>query len=188
MMWYTHVVFGVLFYLIAALFGAPMSFLDIGMAAFGALMPDIDHPKSYISTKLPGGTVMPRFVEHRGATHTIEAAFLITALVGGLAYWITNSYWPAIAFFIGYISHLFADTLTVSGIKWSRFSSFHPRGKIRTGTKGEGLVLILMTFTTVMLFAYIVMPEETSKNLGWVMLVALMATFAIIGKKLKRLK
>ena len=187
-MWYTHVVFGVLFYLIAVLFGAPMNPLDIGMAAFGALMPDIDHPKSYISTKLPGGSVMPRFVEHRGVTHTIEAALIITALVGGLAYWITDSYWPAIAFFIGYISHLFADTLTVSGIKWSRFSNFHPRGKIKTGTKGEGLVLILVTFATVMLFAYIVMPEETSKNLGWAMLMAIIATFAIIGKKLKRLK
>jgi inner membrane protein len=188
MMWYTHVVFGVLFYLIAVLFGAPMSPINIGMAALGALMPDIDHPKSYISTKLPGGTVMPRFVEHRGATHTVEAAFLITALVGGLAYWITDSYWPGIAFFIGYISHLFADTLTVSGIKWSRFSSFHPRGKIRTGTRGEGLVLILVTFTTLVLFAYLLLPEETSRNLGWVMLMALIATFAIIGKKLKRLK
>jgi inner membrane protein len=188
MMWYTHVVFGVLFYLMAVLFGAPMSVINIGMAALGALMPDIDHPKSYISTKLPGGTVMPRFVEHRGATHTIEAAFLITALVGGLAYWITDSYWPGIAFFIGYISHLFADTLTVSGIKWSRFSSFHPRGKIRTGTRGEGLVLILVTFTTLVLFAYLLLPEETSQNLGWVMLMALIATFAIIGKKLKRLK
>ncbi|NJE76445.1 metal-dependent hydrolase [Thermococcus sp. ES12] len=187
MMWYTHVVFGVLFYLIAVLFGAPMGLINIGMAALGALMPDIDHPKSYISTKLPGGTVMPRFVEHRGATHTIEAAFLITALVGGLAYWITDSYWPGIAFFIGYISHLFADTLTVSGIKWSRFSSFHPRGKIRTGTRGEGLVLILVTFTTLVLFAYLLLPEETSQNLGWVMLMALIATFAIIGKKLKRL-
>ncbi|AFL95485.1 hypothetical protein CL1_1286 [Thermococcus cleftensis] len=188
MMWYTHVVFGVLFYLIAVLFGAPMSLINIGMAALGALMPDIDHPKSYISTKLPGGTVMPRFVEHRGATHTIEAAFLITALVGGLAYWITDSYWLGIAFFIGYISHLFADTLTVSGIKWSRFSSFHPRGKIRTGTRGEGLVLILVTFATLVLFAYLLLPEETSRNLGWVMLMALIATFAIIGKKLKRLK
>ncbi|CAD5245069.1 metal-dependent hydrolase [Thermococcus camini] len=188
MMWYTHVVFGVLFYLTAILLGAPMNPLDIGIAAFGALMPDIDHPKSYISTKLPGGNVMPRFVEHRGVTHTVEAALLMTALVGGLAYWITNSYWPAVAFLIGYVSHLFADTLTVSGIKWSRFSSFHPRGKIRTGTRGEGVVLIGVTFLTVMLFAYIVIPEETSKNLGWVVLVAFIATFAIIGKKLKRLK
>ena len=188
MMWYTHVVFGLLFYLIAVLFGAPMSLVDIGMAAFGALMPDIDHPKSYISTKLPGGTVMPRFVEHRGATHTVEAALIITALVGGIAYWITDSYWPAVAFFIGYISHLFADTLTVSGIKWSRFSKFHPRGKIKTGTKGEGLVLILVTFATVMLFIYITLPEQTAENLGWVLLIALLATFAIIGKKLKRLK
>jgi len=188
MMWYTHVVFGVLFYLMAVLFGAPMNPLYVGMAAFGALMPDIDHPKSYISTKLPGGSVMPRFVEHRGATHTVEAAVLITALVGGIAYWIAGSYWYAVAFFIGYISHLFADTLTVSGIKWSRFSSFHPRGKIRTGTKGEGLVLILVTFITIVLGIYIVLPEQTSKNLGWVLIVAIIATFAIIGKKLKRLK
>ena len=188
MMWYTHVVFGVFFYLVAVLLGAPAWPLLIGMAAFGALMPDIDHPKSFISTKLPGGTVMPRFVEHRGATHTVEAALLITALVGGLAYWITNSYWFAVAFFIGYISHLFADTLTVSGIKWSLFSNFHPRGRIRTGTKGEGLVLILMTFATIVLGIYIALPEQTSKNLGWVMLIALITTFAIIGKKLKRLK
>ena len=44
MMWYTHVVFGVFFYLVAVLLGAPAWPLPIGMAAFGALMPDIDHP------------------------------------------------------------------------------------------------------------------------------------------------
>ena len=58
----------------------------IEMAAFGALMPDVDHPKFFISTKLPGRMVMPRFVEHRGAMHTVEAALIITTLVGGMAY------------------------------------------------------------------------------------------------------
>ena len=62
-----------------------------------------------------------------------------------------------------------------------------PEG-IRTGTKGEGLVLILMTFATIVLGIYIVLPEQTPKNLGWVLLIALIATFAVIGKKLKRLK
>ena len=90
------------------------------------------------------------------------------------------------AFFIGYISHLFPDTLTVSGIKWSHFSNFHLRGKIKTGTEGEGLVLILVTFATVVLFIYITLPEQTAENIGWVLLIALLATFAIIGKKLKR--
>ena len=131
---------------------------------------------------------MPHFVEHRGATHTVDAALLITALVGGLAYWITGSYWFAVAFFISYILHLFADTLIVSGIKWSLFSNFHPRGKIRTGTKGEGLVLILMTFATIVLGIYIVLPGQTAENLSLVLLIALSATFAVIGKRLKRLK
>jgi len=184
MMWYTHAIFGLFLYGILGLLGAPLNEETLAMAVLGALMPDIDHPKSYISTKLPFGNAVPKFVEHRGATHTVEAALLITAVVGGIAYYLTDNPWTVVAFFLGYISHLLADSLTVSGVKWSRFSKFHPRGPVKTGTWREGVVLVVVTFLTVAMLLYARGEATGEELLG----LALVVTLALVGKRLKRLR
>ncbi|NJE84455.1 metal-dependent hydrolase [Thermococcus sp. CX2] len=192
MMWYTHAVFGALFYLVFAFVGKILGVMEfnevfVAVAAFGALFPDIDHPKSYISTKLPIGNVVSRYVEHRGAMHTIEAGVVVSLIVGGILGYIVENYVAILWFFVGYMSHLFADSLTVSGITWSKFKGKpHVRWKVRTGTISEGFVFLPTLFIVIILFFYLSNPEVKNDLLGLIIATSIL-TYALSAKKAKRL-
>ncbi len=88
------------------LFGLAIAYvlrLPVAWAMIGAVLPDID---ILIDASFP-------FV-HRGIVHTPVAAGT-AALVLGLA---TGDRDPAAALGTGYLSHLFLDTFTYSGIMW----------------------------------------------------------------------
>ncbi len=90
------------------------------------------------------------FLPHRGPTHWLVVA---VALTYGF-YWLSLQYgWPLLwwrAFAIGYASHLFADALTISGVKL--FAPFYNRAvglpisflRVRTGSWQESSLLILL--------------------------------------------
>ncbi len=90
------------------------------------------------------------FLPHRGPTHWLIVA---VALTYGF-YWLSMQYgWPLLwwrAFAIGYASHLFADALTVNGVKL--FAPFYNRAvglpvrflRVRTGSWQEGTALALL--------------------------------------------
>ncbi len=88
-------------------------------AAFGALLPDIDHPSSRVGRMFPHiSKPLARVFGHRGFTHSLLA---IAALVAVLAY--TARFHAAslpaataAAVSMGYLSHLLADYLTIRGI------------------------------------------------------------------------
>lgn len=126
--------------------------------AFGALLPDIDHPDGMLAHEtVLGVPILKPFAwgigavfGHRGPTHSLLALLAILALGG----------WPALPWAAlnlgwlvgwGYASHLAADALTKSGIPlfWPLRVrvGFPPLRALRftTGTWPEGLIVGLLT-------------------------------------------
>lgn len=112
----THVVIGALTG--AMVFGGGFDFASlagVAGAGAGAVIPDFD-------TKLP--------LKHRGLSHTVWPALVIMA-VGFLTPKPLGN--AVVGAGIGYLSHLLADGMTVSGVApFAPFSAWRMRGAIRT--------------------------------------------------------
>ncbi|MFS1516452.1 metal-dependent hydrolase [Bacillus sp. SCS-151] len=80
--------------------------------AIGALLPDIDHPKSKISNKVPIlPSIISRFFTHRTFFHSLLFVGILTFLYGLLP----ASLVTGIIF--GTASHILGDMLTPAGVK-----------------------------------------------------------------------
>ncbi|MBF0305482.1 MAG: metal-dependent hydrolase [Alphaproteobacteria bacterium] len=132
----SHVVLGAAAWHVAALaLSIPADDpLMLGAAGLGALLPDIDHPKSWAGRKLgPLSMLIAGVFGHRGVTHSLLAVLICLGLLvwGGLGA-------MAMPVVVGYLSHLAGDGLTISGVPllwpWRR-----PFGLplVRTGTLTE---------------------------------------------------
>ena len=116
----------------------------IVIALLTTYIPDIDLESSKLGRKKIFRPLQ-FFVKHRGAFHSFTFLFLLTFLF--------LIFVPRIAlgFFIGYASHLFADSLTISGIMpffpWKRKSC----GIIRTGGKTENILFFILLIINLLL-------------------------------------
>ena len=151
MEWRTHLITGLTAgYLIT---GADVNSLLV--AGVAALLPDIDHPNSYIGSKIP---IIPSLIKitlgHRGPLHSISAAAFIA-----LAVTVFGGPSLGIAAGVGYLAHILGDMLTPSGVPilWPVLSKDIKLPLVKTGGLLErfvvfpGLCLGLM-FLTVKLF------------------------------------
>ncbi|MCK8784648.1 metal-dependent hydrolase [Roseomonas sp. NAR14] len=140
----SHVVVG----MVAWFWAAPLLHLPqtepiaLGLAALGALLPDIDHPRSWVgqhTTLLSKPIAM--FFSHRGLTHSLLAIALCLVLLRARAFWTPLA--------VGYLSHLAADLLTPRGLRlaWPlRWTVAVPL--CRTGGVGEPLIVGLLLLAT----------------------------------------
>lgn len=95
--------------------------LATGGLVLGALLPDIDHPRSMISLKIkPIGFILSKLFKHREYTHSIVGSLSMTFLIGILInlLGINNdiNYLFLKALFIGIASHILLDMLTFHGV------------------------------------------------------------------------
>ena len=105
----------------------------LGGALVGALLPDIDHPKSWLGRRIPFISMpIAAVFGHRGITHSLLAVVgLALALRYGLAQWqLVGTGWALVAVGVaaGYLSHIAGDFVTHGGVPllWPvkrRFSS-----------------------------------------------------------------
>lgn len=110
----SHVVVGVALWAVTAnVAGAPIADPQaLAAAAFGALLPDIDHPQSWAGRKMRVVSVpLSLLVGHRGITHSALAVLAASALLMTMGFG-----WVAAPVAVGYLSHLLADGLTPSGV------------------------------------------------------------------------
>lgn len=82
-----------------------------GVAAIASLLPDIDHPNSWMGRRLPFlSRPLAAIFGHRGLTHSLLAVALLLGLgFYGLGGW-------AAPLVVGYLSHIAADGLTPQGV------------------------------------------------------------------------
>lgn len=149
----SHVVAGIAAWTAASLYGhIPADKLAFGYAVAGALLPDIDHPKSWVGRRLRIISVpLSAMVGHRGLTHSLLAvAAGIVVLYG---YGLRGEAAPLV---VGYLSHLAADALTPGGVPllWPYRKHFK-LGLFRTGSATEYLFTTLMAVGVVWAWGWI---------------------------------
>lgn len=94
----------------------------VGGSILGSLIPDIDHKQSKIGKKMKiTSFIINKLCKHRGITHT-PLLYMILSLILLLPTILSGNFLNTFYFnlffgiFIGIISHLFLDSLTISGI------------------------------------------------------------------------
>lgn len=110
---------------------APIDYgLILSGLALGSLMPDLDHPQSMITARVPlAGWIVSRLVSHRGILHSILGLGLWSIAVGlvtsgvittgtllGLSVQASFVNLGA-GFLTGYFLHILADIVTTGGVR-----------------------------------------------------------------------
>lgn len=167
MMWRTHVFLGVnALWLLAPLPGAITSNTVAplcALAAFGALLPDLDAQESKIKS-LSWGGVRPfapvaflayRTWGHRAFLHSPLGLLVFAGVCVPIG--LNWGLLPALALWLGYASHLAGDALTRTGIPgWPnrgdrRWYLLPERYRFVTGSAGEEALLPLLALPIVVL-------------------------------------
>src|SRR5450830_40275 len=93
-------------------YGLEVTGYSYALGILGGLLPDIDHPNSYVGKRIP---IVPNFLNaisgHRGVTHSLIATGL-AAILGLIIARIIGLSWSPITCWslgLGYASHLAAD-------------------------------------------------------------------------------
>jgi membrane-bound metal-dependent hydrolase YbcI (DUF457 family) len=188
----THSVFGIfLTLIILAVFGVQWSlhWTIIMFAIIGAIMPDIDHPRSVIGKLFPYiSNPLERRYGHRTITHsfigwaifTAIFAFivLLSALIFGFVFkfdawiWELAPRWTA-AFSISYMSHLILDMFNRRGSQmfWPDPSRDvipkNPKFRPESGSSAELLIFFILFI--LMLFAFPISKYGIASSLRWLM-------------------
>jgi len=150
MIWITHIIFASLLFLLLK-YPINMPWLALPVCILAALLPDIDHHNSKMTNKIGFvGRLTSMLFDTRGIVHSLIGAIafftLVYVAVANLGFNMGYAY----AFSIGYISHLFLDSLNPMGIAWlNPFSKSRLRGKIRTGGYGEVALLVMIGGLTI---------------------------------------
>lgn len=152
MMGYTHAAVGAITGAsIGQMAGSP--WLGALVGGIGALMPDIDHPGSIVGSRFRVISVLLEFFAgHRTVTHTVWfclAVGLFTGFIGRMVavtfgLYINSFLLIGIAF-LGSITHLALDALTLSGVKpFAPLCNVTLHGHIRTGNFIAELSIIVL--------------------------------------------
>ena len=114
------------------------------------ILPDIDHSKSWIGRKFKLLSWLINFIfGHRKLIHSIFFAVFLAIIVKIFF----NDYY--IPFFLGYLSHLFLDSLTKQGVRILYPLKFKTSWIIRTNSIVEKLLLIILIILIVYKLIYI---------------------------------
>lgn len=76
--------------------------------------------------------------KHRGFVHSLIAGLIFSLMIGLI------NLWGGFGFFIGYISHLFLDCFTKSGVKLFWPFKFKIKGFVRSGGMVEDVIFVLL--------------------------------------------
>jgi len=189
----THSVFGIFLTLIfLAVFGIQLSlhWSIILVAIFGAIAPDIDHPKSVIGRLFyPVSSYLERRYGHRTITHSFIGWFISSIVFSVIVVFISLIYailirsadplsnpliarWIA-AFSISYFSHLILDMFNPRGSQmfWPDTGRDvlpkNPRFRPESGSKEEIWIFIILFF--LMLLAFPISKYGIASSLRWLM-------------------
>ena len=93
--------------------------LFLASCAIGALLPDIDHSRSFISQKIP---IIPQllsfYTKHRGFTHSLYGLLTVLFILVFVIHTFHLSTVSAGGLFVGYLLHIAGDAMTLSGVSF----------------------------------------------------------------------
>ena len=114
----------------------------------GSVLPDIDHPKSFIGRRIPFlPTILDKTVGHRTLTHSL--VFLVSLII---VWFLSNNLFLRISMFglfLGSTSHILLDMITMKGVAllYPFSKKKYGLGIMKTNSKLEtifGLVLFVL--------------------------------------------
>ncbi len=165
-MWRTHILFGInSLWLIDPLIHTSSS-TNIGVlaaiAAYGALLPDLDAAESKIKSISVSGirpfapisSLIYNSWGHRGPLHSWLGLGFTGIVALAVSFWWG---WEAsMAIFLGYVSHLAADACTKTGIPFfypnmRRYFLLPPRLRITTGSGAEEILFPFLAIAALLL-------------------------------------
>ena len=85
-------------------------------------------------------------VKHRGVFHSLFFALFLSLVIGSL------SLWSGFGFFVGYLSHLFLDCWTKSGVALFWPFRYRIKGFVRSGGTVEDVVFVLLLLVDLIIF------------------------------------
>lgn len=112
-------------------------YVFLGIVVFSSLLPDID-TVSFISKKLKLRSLSFLF-KHRGFFHSILS--MVSFMI--IAFLVTGNPYYSLAVFIGFASHLVFDSLTKKGVAWFWPSKLRIRGRHKTGSWLDWILLFV---------------------------------------------
>lgn len=147
---WSHLAFSLVFALLFYNIVSANAIVFFALVLFGALLPDIDTMHSTINKRLPFLKIVALFCKHRRFFHSI-----FPPAIAGIVLWIVAGFASGFALFLGYGSHLVADSFTVTGVRpFFPLSRFHPKGPIHTGSITEILFFIGTAVLIVLLLVF----------------------------------
>jgi len=136
MRFYTHLVAGLLVAIaLTEWYLFPNTVVAVLFVLFGSIFPDIDEEHSRLGRLFPA---IPKLFVHRGFFHSI---FLAVVIVIALFLYVPSY---AVAFLLGFLSHLLLDAMTPSGVRPFWPSTVRVRGFIKTGGVLEGVLFLAL--------------------------------------------
>lgn len=172
----THVSFGILFseFVFTCLDVSP-SGAALVAAGIGALLPDIDTPKSAMGHLIKASTSIERRFGHRQITHSLIFFGLCAVVCLPLLIWNWLIY---AGLLLGVTSHLMIDMVNLSGVPLlypypGRFVFPEPKeARIEVGSKREWVLLtillvLVLGFTPVSVIGYKSLFYRLSQNPYW---------------------
>ena len=136
MLFRTHIIFGLTVWLILN-YVIDMPFFVLAFVLFGVAFVDIDEKTSKFGKKWFFRPIQ-WISKHRGFFHSLVACLLISVLIAALNKWV------GFGFFVGYVSHLFLDCWTKSGIQLFWPLKFKIKGFVKSGGVTEDVIFVLL--------------------------------------------
>jgi inner membrane protein len=115
----THLVFAeCCWFATSAIADVPYETPAVLVAAAASVLPDADYPKSWLGYQLGSMSEdLNRLFGQRSFLHSLLALVLVAVALSLPLWWLVGRPAPALAVFVGYGSHLFADMMTLGGVQ-----------------------------------------------------------------------
>jgi inner membrane protein len=136
MLFRTHLVFGVFVYFVLSYF-VEMPLFVLVFVLLATVFVDIDVRNSRFGNRWYFRPVQ-FFLKHRGVLHSLFFGGLLSLMLGGV------DLWAGFGFFVGYVSHLFLDCWTRSGVALFWPFGWRVKGFVRSGGIIEDVVFVLL--------------------------------------------
>jgi inner membrane protein len=145
-------------YLLPRLLRVPVT-LDLIFYAvlLGSLFPDIDHPNALLPNHFAPLKRVSDFTDHRGIVHSLIASIAFGLAALGISLFFAFGVLVAFGFWFGYVTHLVADSMTRSGVKWLQPFDIDRKmkGPIQTGSLLEQTLFVLLIGVGSYLFLFV---------------------------------
>lgn len=122
-----------------------MPFWVLAGVLLGLILVDLDSCKSKVGRKF---WFLSWVFSHRGIMHSLVGCFVVSAGVGMI------NLWFGFGVFVGFVSHLVLDVLTLQGVKIFWPFDFRVRGFVRSGGIFEDIFFVLVLLVDIIFGVY----------------------------------